>query len=511
MTATKAYLAAQVSKSENAIQPEKSATSIVSRGSGLTRPGKSLKTPIRRFFFRFEALKPSAASTGNKRSHVNEHDMDSGFITDPLVNTPPLSSDVATSPMSELDTPDAGQYTYDMVSPDQQHTPPVPCMALQSSDHSVDAVVINTLLKLPFCCHEDLLTMPPDRIIEVAQEMNGRLPDALKINLNEPRDHSDIRREVERLVGIVKSIDAVSVPGAPLKRTKSRGRQEFGKATNVEFLAHLDLRAISPPTSPLAMISEARLRRRVGHADIAAIMSPTKLAMLREEDEEEGDEVERHDMLGACSETDVDEDVFRAAKKRRTSVSSAEFEMITPTVRRIKAPLMLTRLYDNINDASPTQRRTMRALSRRGLMFNHEPTASSPDTGKVIVKTAIIDRSLANTRARYRSSSKFTRIQDVPQIGLSDGPLYISTPKLDRIKRHDQPFRMSIASPIRGTRRMSFGKAITASPDSGGTGITRIPRYGRDERGSRSAFTRMSDFMLVDVDGHKEGDTNKTL
>ncbi|KAF9443915.1 hypothetical protein P691DRAFT_619024, partial [Macrolepiota fuliginosa MF-IS2] len=85
-------------------------------------------------------------------------------------------------------------------SPAQHYTPPLPCMALQNSDHSIDAVVISTLLKLPFCCHEDLLTMTPARIIAVAQEMNERLPEALRIDLSEPRDPIDIRRELERLV-----------------------------------------------------------------------------------------------------------------------------------------------------------------------------------------------------------------------------------------------------------------------------------------------------------------------
>jgi len=112
---------------------------------------------------------------------------------DPLVHSPPLSSDVVMSPMTDIDTPGTGYHTYGISSPRQQCPLPVPCMALQNSDHSVDAIVISTLFKLPFCRHEDLLTMSPARVFEVAQEINVRLPEVLKIDLKESHDHNGIR------------------------------------------------------------------------------------------------------------------------------------------------------------------------------------------------------------------------------------------------------------------------------------------------------------------------------
>jgi len=95
-------------------------------------------------------------------------------------------------------------------------------MVLQNSDHSVDAIVISTLFKLPFCRHEDLLTVSPARVVEVAQEINERPPEVLKIDLKESHDHNGIRGEVERLVVMVKSINGAAVPGAPLKRVKGK-------------------------------------------------------------------------------------------------------------------------------------------------------------------------------------------------------------------------------------------------------------------------------------------------
>jgi len=48
-------------------------------------------------------------------------------------------------------------------------------------------------------------------VVEVAQEINERLPEVLKIDLKESHDHNGIRREVERLVGMVKSINGAAV------------------------------------------------------------------------------------------------------------------------------------------------------------------------------------------------------------------------------------------------------------------------------------------------------------
>ncbi|KXN81963.1 hypothetical protein AN958_03371 [Leucoagaricus sp. SymC.cos] len=502
---TKSYTSVESLK--DTILTDKSAAPALYRVNGLPRTGRILKTPIRRFFFKLEVLKPSTSGIGNKRSRTDDHESDSGPALDSLVKTPPLSPDVATSPMTELDTPDAGHRTLESHSLGQQYTPPIPCMALQNSDHSIDAVVISTLLKLPFCCHEDLLTMSPDRIVEVAKEMNERLPEALRIDLRGSRNYIDIRREVETLVGIVKSASEMPVPGAPLKRVKGRGRSS--RVVKSTFLAQLDLRAISPPTSPLAGISATRRRRRAGQSDIAMIMSPTKLAMLREEDEDEIDESGNGDMGEAQASdvgADVDEDVFRAAKKRRTSGSSIEnVEMITPTMRRIQVPLLLQKLYDNDSDTSPTLDRIFkrnRSRSQRHVIFEENSLESSRNTNKVIVKTTVIDRSLANTRARYRSSSKFTRIANALPIGQVQGPLQTSTPKIPQIEYENMPLVMDVVSPIGDSYKnhcLAHAKTKSTSP-TWDAGVSKIPRY-----------RRTSDLMLVNIDGRTDLDTNKTF
>ena len=376
----------------------KSASSVVRCGNDL---GRNLKTPIQRFFFKFEALKSSASGIGNKRSRIRERGNDAGFTMDPLVHSPPLSSDVVMSPMTDIDTPGTGYHTYGISSPRQQCTSPVPSMALQNSDHSVDAIVISTLFKPPFCRHEDLLTMSPARVVEVAQEINERLPEVLKIDLKESHHHNGIRREVERLVGMVKSINGAAVPGAPLKRVKSKSRRELG---DVKFLGHSDVRSTGQSTSPLVIISETKDRRRLGQGYFKPVMSPTKLTKLQEEEEDSYDEAEKHAarlVFHSNVRTSVGEDVFRAAKKRRSSVLSAEIDMTTPTMCHIK---LLTRICDDINDASQVPPR-IRDLSLRRIILNDGSSAVALLSGKVIVKTTVIDRSLVNTRPRYRSSS----------------------------------------------------------------------------------------------------------
>jgi len=291
--------------------------------------------------------------------------------------------------------------------------------------------------------------MSPARVVEVAQEINERLPEVLKIDLKESHDHNGIRREVERLVGMVKSINGAAVPGAPLKRVKSKGRCELG---DVEFLGHSDVRSTGQPTSPLVIISETKDRRRLGQGYFKPVMSPTKLTMLQEE-EDSYDEAEKHAarmVFHSGVRTSVDEDVFRAAKKRRSSVLPAEIDMTTPTMCHIK---LLTRICDDINDASQVPPR-IRDLSLRRIILNDGSSAVALLSGKVIVKTTVIDRSLVNTRPRYRSSSKFTHTQNALEGDLFDGSLRTSTPKFARMEHQSRVF-----APIQ--RKLGTGSATS--------------------------------------------------
>ncbi|KAG7095029.1 hypothetical protein E1B28_005820 [Marasmius oreades] len=75
-------------------------------------------------------------------------------------------------------------------------------IALQNEDDEEEAVIITTLDTVPFCCHEDLLTMSRHHLIGVARILNARLPKAFRINTD--NTDSFIRNSIEILVGIRK-------------------------------------------------------------------------------------------------------------------------------------------------------------------------------------------------------------------------------------------------------------------------------------------------------------------
>ncbi|KAH8088897.1 hypothetical protein BXZ70DRAFT_869638, partial [Cristinia sonorae] len=73
-------------------------------------------------------------------------------------------------------------------------------VALQNDDTDEDAVVITALTVLPFCCHADLLTMSRDELVGVAETLNRKLPEALRIDTGAGRTEGFIRNSVEVLV-----------------------------------------------------------------------------------------------------------------------------------------------------------------------------------------------------------------------------------------------------------------------------------------------------------------------
>ncbi|KAJ3810561.1 MAG: hypothetical protein NXY57DRAFT_858111, partial [Lentinula lateritia] len=73
-------------------------------------------------------------------------------------------------------------------------------VALQNLDNQYNAVVITALEDIPFCCHEDLLTMSRAQLVAVAQSLNVKLPAAMQIDVTDIRTDFFIRKSIEVLV-----------------------------------------------------------------------------------------------------------------------------------------------------------------------------------------------------------------------------------------------------------------------------------------------------------------------
>ncbi|EGN94536.1 hypothetical protein SERLA73DRAFT_188496, partial [Serpula lacrymans var. lacrymans S7.3] len=95
------------------------------------------------------------------------------------------------------DTPAPGK---NMALPAMTQRSPLPGVALQTEDPESGAIIITSLAVPPFCCHEDLLTMPRIQLIKVAQALNERLPAALQIPVGTDVSDALIRNSIEVLV-----------------------------------------------------------------------------------------------------------------------------------------------------------------------------------------------------------------------------------------------------------------------------------------------------------------------
>ncbi|KAF9556861.1 hypothetical protein CPC08DRAFT_640935, partial [Agrocybe pediades] len=74
------------------------------------------------------------------------------------------------------------------------------CLAIQHHDKPLDAVVITTLPRYPFCCHEDLLTMSRAQLVEAATLFNNYLPQNAQIDCSELATDANIRHCIETMV-----------------------------------------------------------------------------------------------------------------------------------------------------------------------------------------------------------------------------------------------------------------------------------------------------------------------
>lgn len=154
-------------------------------------------------------------------------------------------------------------------------------VALQNEDVPNDTIIITTLPCYPFCCHEDLIMMSRQQLVEVALTLNAHLPLVMQIEISEALTDAHIRHSIEIVIGIVPD-----TPGAPKAArswpAKSRALETKEKDTWLELgsdsTTNLDILP-SPPTSPLAM----RNSRRRGFSLVGT--PPRRLDRLDEEDE----------------------------------------------------------------------------------------------------------------------------------------------------------------------------------------------------------------------------------
>ncbi|KAL4063893.1 hypothetical protein J3A83DRAFT_4081572, partial [Scleroderma citrinum] len=58
-----------------------------------------------------------------------------------------------------------------------------PTVILQTYSASTDGIVLSAFPSAPFCCHEDLLTMPREQLEAVVRALNEKLPRRMQIQI----------------------------------------------------------------------------------------------------------------------------------------------------------------------------------------------------------------------------------------------------------------------------------------------------------------------------------------
>ena len=155
-----------------------------------------------------------------------------------------------------------------------------PRIALQNIDFAEDAVVITALDTVPFCCHEDLLSMSRSQMVSAAQSLNQKLPFVLHIDTSDARSDSFIRNSIELVVGIRPQQEPVQTP--PSSATPRVVTSPYSPSRAV----YSSPRAVTSPYSPTRSTISSPLPKRSRYSSITMVMTPP-LAILNEEEEAE--------------------------------------------------------------------------------------------------------------------------------------------------------------------------------------------------------------------------------
>ncbi|KAG6847401.1 hypothetical protein H0H93_008452, partial [Arthromyces matolae] len=300
---------------------------------------------VRRFFFKLDLLGKKLRRDGERVSEDEDADTKRMVVDlDPVVDTPAskkenekpesrsLSSHSASASIpagpitngirSDRFLPRNPQTSAAAVVPTHKDPNPNPNpnpnqnqqsqVAIINEDPSSDAIIITTLSTIPFCCHEDLLTMSLDQLVRVARALNERLPRALAIDVDIDTvwgrgrgrgrgrvDRRWILREIERVVGIRGPDGDGDGPGAArgkgfderlklldLSRSKTESRGVVGvEGGGITRGFSEDRRTLSSPSSPPATSPLAN-RTNLSFKRAGSMLSPPPLHRLVEEDEE---------------------------------------------------------------------------------------------------------------------------------------------------------------------------------------------------------------------------------
>jgi hypothetical protein len=352
-------------------------------------------TPMRRFFFKLELLKPIIALGKRVRDKSYAADKPEQLLeqkSSRSIDYPLSSSFVATAAARKA------TLVKDLIQ--QQHRQGTARIALQQYDQPLDAIVITTLPSYPFCCHEDLLMMSRSQLVQTAVLLNSHLPVCSQIELADGIPDAHIRHSIETLVGIVPDM-----PGAP-KAIKSR-RFKRKHISEIDLLGDLEQDTLpSPPTSPLSM----RVSRRQEKALPVMSSPPYLLERLEEEDEN---------------------DFFtmnRPLKKRKVSIS------------------MTSILDDEDIDmewGTPTRTRDLRHSQRMIQALKWQQSSPSPISSPDVFK---VDNAFVNMKTRYRSmgkkSTKKRKVASGSQPGSSRKPIKRDVFKRQAITLNYRPFEL---------------------------------------------------------------------
>ena len=397
-------------------------------------------TPMRRFFFKLELLKPIVAL--GKRVRDQSYAADKSLAEHSLEQKPSRSIDyplLGSSSFVAATTTAARNATLVKDFVQQQHRQGTARIGIQQYDQPLDAIVITTLPSYPFCCHEDLLMMSRPQLIQAAVSLNSRLPVCSQIELADGIPDAHIRHSIETLVGIVPDM-----PGAP-KAIKSRRfkRKDMGE---IDLLSNLEQGSLpSPPTSPLSM----RVSRRQEKALPVMSSPPHLLERLEEEDENNFFTMNRP-----------------LKKKRKMSISMAS---------------ILCDEDIDMERGTPTRALDMRHSQRMIQALKRQQSSPSPISSPDVFK---VDSTFVNMKPRHRSMGKNSTkkrkvISSGSQPGSSRKPIKRGDPKKHAITLNYRPFEIPTNSS--GRYHMRTKPLSSTSTKSSNSSDEKVAVAGADD------------------------------